>query len=65
MRLIHNRGTACGSGQWQAGGDRLGADEDIRLSTKLLHSEQRAGAPKAALHLVGDQQAAVARAELA
>jgi len=39
MRLIHHFGAAGGGGQRQAGGDRLGADQDVGRDAELLHGE--------------------------
>ena len=59
MRRVHDLGAAGGGAERHAGGDRLGGDEDVRRHAVVLDREQRAGAPEAALHLVGDHHDAV------
>ena len=49
----------------QAGGQRLGDHDDVRLRGKFLVREVAAGAAEAALNFVGDQQGAVLRGECA
>ena len=48
-----------------ARGDALGAEQDVRLHAEVLDGPHLARAPRARLDLVGDEQDAVAVAELA
>ena len=45
--------------QRPAVGDALGHGHDVRHDAEVLDGEQLAGAPEAALHLVGDEQDAL------
>ena len=45
--------------QRPAVGDALGHGHDVGLDAEVLDGEQLAGAPEAALHLVGDEQDAL------
>ena len=52
-------------GERQAGGDRLGDDDQVRLDGEVLHREHPPRAAEAGLHLVRDQDDPLAVADRA
>ena len=62
---IHHVGAAQHARERQAAGHALGHRDQVGDHAAVLDGEQLCGAPEAALDLVGDQQDAVARGELA
>ena len=57
-------GAGDGGAEREAVGDPLGQDHDVRLDAEVLDGEDLAGAPEARLHLVGDEEDAVAVEDL-
>ena len=62
---LHERGSRHDRREGHAGGDALGREQDVRLHAPVLHGPHGARAAGARLDLVGDEQDAVAVAELA
>ena len=61
----HDLGAGDGRADRHAGADALGREQDVRLHVPVLDGPHLAGASRARLDLVGDEQDAVAVAQLA
>ncbi len=60
---VHDRRPPDHAREWKAGGDRLRDRHQVRLDAQVLHREHAAGTAEAGLHLVGDEDDAVAVAD--